>query len=255
MLAEETLDDPVDAGRSRDDRAASSRAPHARRRATRPSGVHRIGLVAAPATREQRFIGLGARHGLHVDQAGRSLQLGADRALHRARTARPTCSSVGGIPQGDYAPVPWVLLDRGWAAWLETRRPRACASSSATRSILSSRARRRAAARPPVHAPDARRAAARVPAADRAARRCCPSGPTGTGRAATSTSTSATSRPTTQGYREHGLPLDAIVLDSPWATQYNTWEFNPHQFPDARGYDRAAARATACGPSCGSRRG
>ena len=37
------------------------------------------------------------------------------------------------------------------------------------------------------------------------------------------------------GYREHGIPLDAIVLDSPWATQYNTWEFNPHQFPDAAG--------------------
>ena len=37
------------------------------------------------------------------------------------------------------------------------------------------------------------------------------------------------------GYREHGLPLDAIVLDSPWETQYNTWEFNPHQFPDPEG--------------------
>ena len=28
------------------------------------------------------------------------------------------------------------------------------------------------------------------------------------------------------------------MLDSPWATQYNTWEFNPHQFPDAPGYLR-----------------
>ena len=35
------------------------------------------------------------------------------------------------------------------------------------------------------------------------------------------------------GYRRHGIPLDAIVIDSPWETQYNTWEFNPHQFPDA----------------------
>jgi alpha-glucosidase (family GH31 glycosyl hydrolase) len=25
------------------------------------------------------------------------------------------------------------------------------------------------------------------------------------------------------------------VIDSPWATQYNTWEFNPYQFPDAPG--------------------
>jgi alpha-glucosidase (family GH31 glycosyl hydrolase) len=37
------------------------------------------------------------------------------------------------------------------------------------------------------------------------------------------------------GYRWHGIPLDAIVIDSPWETQYNTWDFNPHQFPDARG--------------------
>ena len=25
------------------------------------------------------------------------------------------------------------------------------------------------------------------------------------------------------------------MIDSPWATQYNTWDFNPDQFPDARG--------------------
>jgi alpha-glucosidase (family GH31 glycosyl hydrolase) len=37
-----------------------------------------------------------------------------------------------------------------------------------------------------------------------------------------------------RGFAEHRIPLDAIVLDSPWETQYNTWKFNPHQFPDAR---------------------
>jgi alpha-glucosidase (family GH31 glycosyl hydrolase) len=31
--------------------------------------------------------------------------------------------------------------------------------------------------------------------------------------------------------RRHDIPLDAIVLDSPWATQYNTWEINPHHSP------------------------
>ena len=35
------------------------------------------------------------------------------------------------------------------------------------------------------------------------------------------------------GFRRNAIPLDAIVIDSPWATQYNTWEFNPYQFPDA----------------------
>ena len=38
-----------------------------------------------------------------------------------------------------------------------------------------------------------------------------------------------------EGFRRHQIPLDAIVIDSPWATQYNTWEFNPYQFPDAPG--------------------
>jgi alpha-D-xyloside xylohydrolase len=55
----------------------------------------------------------------------------------------------------------------------------------------------------------------------------------GSGRAATCTST-GTTHWRTFGFRRHRIPLDAIVLDSPWATQYNTWEFNPHQFPDAR---------------------
>ncbi len=37
------------------------------------------------------------------------------------------------------------------------------------------------------------------------------------------------------GFRRSSIPLDAIVIDSPWATQYNTWQFNPYQFPDAPG--------------------
>ena len=57
------------------------------------------------------------------------------------------------------------------------------------------------------------------------------------------------------GFRRHGIPLDAIVIDSPWATQYNTWEFNPHQFPDARGMiRRLRARRRAHG-RVGARRG
>ena len=40
------------------------------------------------------------------------------------------------------------------------------------------------------------------------------------------------------GFRRNEIALDAIVIDSPWSTQYNTWEFNPHQFPDAAGMVR-----------------
>ena len=41
----------------------------------------------------------------------------------------------------------------------------------------------------------------------------------------------------------HKIPLDAIVLDSPWETQYNTWIPNPHQFPDFEGMVKRFLRA------------
>ena len=34
-------------------------------------------------------------------------------------------------------------------------------------------------------------------------------------------------------YRELGIPASVILIDSPWATNYNTYEFNPKQFDDA----------------------
>lgn len=34
-------------------------------------------------------------------------------------------------------------------------------------------------------------------------------------------------------YRELGLPASVLMIDSPWATNYNTYEFNPKQFADA----------------------
>ena len=35
-------------------------------------------------------------------------------------------------------------------------------------------------------------------------------------------------------YRKLGLPASVVLIDSPWATNYNTYEFNPKQFGDAR---------------------
>ena len=35
-------------------------------------------------------------------------------------------------------------------------------------------------------------------------------------------------------YRQLGLPASIILIDSPWATNYNTYEFNPKQFDDAK---------------------
>ncbi|MGZ5326680.1 MAG: hypothetical protein ACXWEL_08630, partial [Solirubrobacterales bacterium] len=65
---------------------------------------------------EERLTGLGARHGLDFDQRGRRIQLGADR-----RYTGPDCPEEmleqGGIPQGDYAPAPWLLSSAGYAVW------------------------------------------------------------------------------------------------------------------------------------------
>jgi alpha-D-xyloside xylohydrolase len=35
-------------------------------------------------------------------------------------------------------------------------------------------------------------------------------------------------------YRELGLPASVLLIDSPWATNYNTYEFNPKQFDNAQ---------------------
>ena len=188
-------------------------------------------------------------------RAGTSTRPGAScssapTARTPGRTARPTCSRSAASRRATTRRCRGCSRRRGWAAWLET-------DGHGVRFELGERTRVlvRAAAGPlRVHlfthaTPLARlRAFLRLTGFPGAAAGV---GLRASGRAATSTRTSATPRRTIDGYREHGSPLDAIVLDSPWETQYNTWEFNPHQFPDAAGFVSRAARATACGPSCG----
>jgi hypothetical protein len=78
----------------------------------------RVGLdwVGRPG---ERRTGLGPRHRHAFDQSGRFLQLGADR-LYAGEACPPELLAEGGIPQGDYAPVPWVLSSSGWGGWLDT---------------------------------------------------------------------------------------------------------------------------------------
>ena len=157
----------------------------------------RCGASGSPArsTHSSASSGSARATALHVDQAGRSLQLGADRA-YTGPDCPPDMLELGGIPQGDYAPVPWLLGSRGWAAWWRPTGT-ARASTLGDEVVLSTRARRRPAEGSTSSPHDARRPPARLPAADRAPA-CCPSGRTGTGRAATSTSTSATPRTTSR---------------------------------------------------------
>jgi hypothetical protein len=62
----------------------------------------------------EHFAGLGARHALRVDHAGRRIQLGADRS-YTGPDCPPDMLAIGGVPQGDYAPAPWVQSSRGYA--------------------------------------------------------------------------------------------------------------------------------------------
>jgi hypothetical protein len=217
VLDHEELGDPVDAVAAEPVGAGAWRlrladGSGARLQVTRPGPEHvRLQLLCdrpalrlaftAPGHPEQRFTGLGARHGLHFDQAGRELQLGADRR-YTGPDCPPDMLEVGGIPQGDYAPVPWLLASRGWAAWLETDGHGARFALGDELAISA-----RAAAGPLVlhvftHA--TRRRGCGRSCGSRGCQRCCPSGRTGTGRAATSTSISATWRRTSRATASTG---------------------------------------------------
>jgi hypothetical protein len=123
---------------------------------------------------DERVTGLGARHGLPFDQRGRRIRLGADR-----RYTGPDCPedmlAQGGIPQGDYVPVPWLVSSGGWALWAETWGPGLDLDLAGAAPL---------------------RRACGVTCDSPGCPGSCPSGRMATGRAATSTSTSGTSRRT-----------------------------------------------------------
>jgi alpha-glucosidase (family GH31 glycosyl hydrolase) len=185
---------------------------------------------------DERFVGLGARHGTQIDQAGRTVQLGADR-----RYTGPDCPAEllagGGIPQGDCAPVPWLMASRGYAVWVRSEangirfdlageRVSASTRSSAGPLLLEIFCQPTPAAR--------LRAFCRqtgFPAV-------LPDWGYGFWKSRDVYEHQDDVQDDFDGMRRHDIPLDAVVIDSPWATQYNTWEFNPHQFPDAPGLIR-----------------
>jgi alpha-glucosidase (family GH31 glycosyl hydrolase) len=194
-------------------------------------GALRIG-AEWEARSGERFSGLGARHGEQVDQTGRHIRLGADRR-YTGPDCPPDMLDVGGIPQGDYAPVPWLLASRGYALWLET-------DGDGVEFDLGHRVRvsARAAAGPlrlhvlcdPTPAARLRRflRLTGVPPV-------LPEWGYGHWKSRDVYEHQRDVEDDFEDYRRNDLPLDAVVLDSPWETQYNTWEPNPHQFPDFEG--------------------
>jgi alpha-glucosidase (family GH31 glycosyl hydrolase) len=185
------------------------------------------------ALRGEHATGLGARHGTAFDQMGRRIHLGADR-----RYTGPDCPQEmleqGGIPQGDYAPVPWLLSSAGYAIWVESGGPGVEFELDPTRMSASARA---AAGPLRLHVLTDPTPAARVRSYCRLTGfpAVLPEWAYGHWKSRDVYEHADDVVDDFEGYLRHQLPLDAIVIDSPWETQYNTWEFNPHQFPDAAG--------------------
>ena len=189
------------------------------------------------ARAEEHFAGLGARHALRVDHAGRLVQLGADRAY-----TGPDCPSDllarGGVPQGDYAPAPWLQSSRGYAVWAEGHGNGMRFELGDEKTVVSTRC----VAGPlrlwlftdPSPAARLRRylRATGMPAV-------LPEWGYGFWKSRDVYPHQDDVEDDVHGCRRNDIPLDAVVLDSPWETQYNTWEPNPHQFPDFVGMVRA----------------
>jgi alpha-glucosidase (family GH31 glycosyl hydrolase) len=185
-----------------------------------------------PARAGEHLAGLGARHIETPDQRGRLVRLGADRR-YTGPDCPPEMLAEGGIPQGDYAPAPWLNSSAGWAAWIETW---GAGLELDLRDAISV-SQRGAAGRLRLRLLCDPTPAARLrhylrltgfPA-------LLPEWAYGHWKSRDVYEHQSDVLADLDGYLEHSLPLDAIVIDSPWETQYNTWRFNPHQFPDPRG--------------------
>jgi alpha-glucosidase (family GH31 glycosyl hydrolase) len=180
---------------------------------------------------DEHFVGLGARHGTQFDQRGRAVQLGADRR-YTGPDCPPEMLAEGGIPQGDCAPMPWMLSSRGYGVLARTFANGARFDMSSDRTSVSTRA----LAGPLVlefmcqSSPAARlRALCRQTGFPM----LLPEWGYGFWKSRDVHEDREAVLDDHDGFRRHEIPLDAIVIDSPWATQYNSWEINPHQLPDA----------------------
>jgi hypothetical protein len=178
----------------------------------------------------EHFAGLGARHALRVDHAGREIQLGADRA-YTGPDCPPDLLAAGGVPQGDYAPAPWLQSSHGYAVWAHGHGNGMRFELGAGRTVVSARAGAGPLRLSILTAPTP---AARLRRYLRASGLPPVLAEWGYGfwKSRDVYPHQDDVEDDVHGCREHRIPLDAVVLDSPWETQYNTWQPNPHQFTD-----------------------
>ncbi|MBO0769454.1 MAG: hypothetical protein J2O48_12290, partial [Solirubrobacterales bacterium] len=179
----------------------------------------------------EHFVALGIRHATEFDHRGRRVQLGADRR-YTGPDCPPEMLAEGGIPQGDCAPTPFLESSRGYAVLAETNANGTIFDFSSDRTCVSTRH---------LAGPLSVRFFAGPSPAARLRQYCAATGfpallpewAYGFWKSRDVHEDREAVLDDFNGFREHNIPLDAIVIDSPWATQYNSWEFNPHQLPDA----------------------
>jgi alpha-glucosidase (family GH31 glycosyl hydrolase) len=186
---------------------------------------------------EERFAGLGARHALRVDHAGREIQLGADRA-YTGPDCPPDMLAAGGVPQGDYAPAPWLQSSRGYAVWAQGHGNGMRFELGDDKTVVSARANagplRLWLFTDPSPAARLRRYLRATGMAQ-----VLPEWGYGFWKSRDVYPHQDDVEDDVHGCQRNDIPLDAVVLDSPWETQYNTWEPNPHQFTDFTAMVRA----------------
>ena len=184
----------------------------------------------------EHFAGLGARHATRVDHAGRRIQLGADRA-YTGPDCPPDMIAIGGVPQGDYAPAPWMQSSRGYALHADGHGNGMRFHFGDDRTTVSARA----------NAGPLRLTLFTDPSPTARLRRhleatglppVLPEWGYGFWKSRDVYGHQTEVEDDFHGCIDNALPLDALVLDSPWETQYNTWIPNPHQFPDFGGMVR-----------------
>ncbi len=183
----------------------------------------------------ERFAGLGARHAHTVDHRGREIQLGADRR-YTGPDCPPDLLALGGIPQGDYAPVPWLQSSRGYAVWCDTH-------GNGTRVDIGGRHDATTVSVRAASGPLRLHVFCDLTPAARLRRYLQRTGVPpvlaewgyGVWKSRDVYEHQDDVLEDSDGCRWHAIPLDAVVIDSPWETQYNTWIPNPHQFPDFAG--------------------
>lgn len=187
--------------------------------------VSRVGAAFA-ARPGEHYAGFGQKMGPGLDQRGQQFAIGASR---RFRTPE-----FGGLPLPlpDFGTVPWFVSSMGYGVAVRSY-------GNGVAFDMASRGDVTRWSVPAVAGPLAFDVYAGDPAtvvtdytAGEGRPMLMPEWSAGIWRGADVYPDRAAALADRDRFRELGLPLDALVIDSPWETQYNSWVPNPNQWGD-----------------------